>query len=124
NVAARSGDRPGSPPSVGARSPDRVPTEPGSPLDDLTVRELQEALDEELARLPEKYRAPLVLCYLEGATRDEAARQLGWPTSPLKLRVEQGRELLQQRLLKRGMALSAALSAVALTAGPAPAALF
>src|SRR5262249_31007283 len=79
----------------------------GSPLDEITARELQEALDAELARLPEKYHAPLVLCYLEGATRDEAARQLGWPTSTLKLRVEQGRELLRQRLLKRGLALSA-----------------
>src|SRR5262249_4288505 len=91
------------------------------PLNDLTVRELREALDEELARLPERYRAPLVLCYPEGATRDGAARQLGLPTSTLKVRVDQGRERLRQRLLKRGLALSAALSAVAVTAGPAPA---
>ncbi len=97
--------------------------EAGSPLDNLTARELQMALDEELARLPEKYRAPLVLCFLEGATRDEAARQLGWPTSTLKLRVEHGRELVRRRLLKRGLGLSAALSTAAITGGPAPAAL-
>jgi RNA polymerase sigma factor (sigma-70 family) len=95
----------------------------GTPLDEITARELQEALDEELARLPEKYRSPLVLCYFEGATRDEAARQLGWPASTLKLRIERGRELLRQRFAKRGVSLSAALGAVALTDAPASAAL-
>jgi RNA polymerase sigma factor (sigma-70 family) len=95
----------------------------GTPLDEITARELQQALDDELSRLPEKYRAPLVLCYLEGATRDEAAQRLGWPASTLKLRIERGRELLRQRFLKRGVSLSVALGAVALTAGPVPAAL-
>src|SRR5262245_5359000 len=54
------------------------------PVDELTVREANEVLDEELARLPEKFRVPLVLCYLEGLTRDEAAGRLGWPESTLK----------------------------------------
>jgi RNA polymerase sigma factor (sigma-70 family) len=49
------------------------------PLSVLTLREAQFILHEELARLSEKYRAPLVLCNLEGLTRDEAARQLGLP---------------------------------------------
>jgi RNA polymerase sigma factor (sigma-70 family) len=80
-------------------------------LDSITGRELQSALDEELARLPEKVRTPLILCYLEGATRDEAARQLGWPLGTLKSRVERGRELLRVRLTSRGLTLSVALSA-------------
>jgi RNA polymerase sigma factor (sigma-70 family) len=89
---------------------------PADPLAEITGRELHAALDEELARLPDKYRAPLVLCYLEGATRDEAARQLGWPLGTLKSRVERGRALLGARLARRGLALSAALSAGLLTA--------
>ena len=83
--------------------------------DDILARELQSALDEELARLPPRYRAPLVLCYLEGATRDEAARRLGWPLGTLKSRVERGRELLHRRLAARGLTLSAALSTGLLT---------
>src|SRR5262245_48884090 len=50
---------------------------PAAAPDDLTWRELRPLLDEELARLPQRYRAPLVLCYLEGKTRDEAAELLG-----------------------------------------------
>src|SRR5207244_1262081 len=79
------------------------------PLLDLTVRELRQALHEELGRLPEKYRAPLVLCYLEGRTQDEAARQLGWSKSTLRRRLEHGRELLRARLTRRGLSFSAAL---------------
>ncbi len=85
------------------------------PLADLTGRELQAVLDQELARLPEKYRAPLVLCYLEGNTRDEAAQRLRLPVSTLRLRLEQGRNLLRSRLARRGLVLSTALSAALLT---------
>jgi RNA polymerase sigma factor (sigma-70 family) len=62
-------------------------------------------VDEELERLPEKYRAPLLLCYLEEATRDEAAQQLGLSLGTLKRRLEQARQRLRQRLLERGLCL-------------------
>jgi RNA polymerase sigma factor (sigma-70 family) len=93
------------------------------PLAELTVREAQAIVDEELARLPEKYRAPLVLCCLEGRTRDEAARQLGWSASIVKSRLEQGREQLRSRLSRRGLTLPAALVATLLTEQAAPAAI-
>jgi RNA polymerase sigma factor (sigma-70 family) len=78
-------------------------------------RELAAVLDEELGRLSEKYRAPLVLCYLEGLTRDEAAHRLGWAVRTLMRRLERGRELLRHRLTRRGVALSLALCAAALS---------
>src|SRR5262249_52860019 len=78
------------------------------PASDLTWRELQTALHEELQRLPQHYRTPLILCYLGGKTQDEAARQLGWSNGALRGRLDRGRELLRQRLTRRGLALSAA----------------
>src|SRR5262249_50564641 len=70
---------------------------PADPAAELTWRELQVALDAELLRLPEKYRQPLVLCYLEGKTCDEAAQQLHWTLGALKGRLERGRALLGAR---------------------------
>jgi RNA polymerase sigma factor (sigma-70 family) len=90
--------------------------------EDLTWREVRLALDEELARLPERLRAPLVLCYLEGKTRDEAARQLRWTLGTLRGRLDRGRELLCARLTRRGLSFSAAVLACKLGAGAAPAA--
>jgi RNA polymerase sigma-70 factor (ECF subfamily) len=52
-----------------------------------SVVELREVLDEELSHLPEKYRAPLVLCYLEGKTNEEAARLLHWPLGSMSARL-------------------------------------
>ncbi|HEV3447352.1 MAG TPA: sigma-70 family RNA polymerase sigma factor [Gemmataceae bacterium] len=82
--------------------------------DDLSWREMMHQLDAELERLPEKLRAPLVLCYLQGKTRDEAAHELGWTTPTLRGRLERGRRLLRNRLTRRGLSLSAALLAPAL----------
>jgi RNA polymerase sigma factor (sigma-70 family) len=79
--------------------------------DDLTLRELRVILHEELHRLPEKYRAPLLLCYWEGKTRDEAADQLGMTGNAFKKYLERARNLLGSRLARRGLAPSAALFA-------------
>jgi RNA polymerase sigma factor (sigma-70 family) len=84
------------------------PAVPG-PMEDLRVREWQAILHEELARLPQKYRVVLWLCYWEGKTRDEAARQLGLRFGTLRERLERARNLLHSRLLHRGLTPSAAL---------------
>lgn len=94
---------------AGAWSPDHAPARDRDPLAELTARELCGVLDEELQRLPEIYRLPLLLCCVEGKTRDEAARQLGWTTHQVKAGLERGRSRLKQRLARRGIALSAVL---------------
>jgi RNA polymerase sigma-70 factor (ECF subfamily) len=68
--------------------------------------ELRPILDQELSQLPRKYRAPLVLCYLEGKTQQEAAKELGWPSGSMSRRMNRARQLLRDRLAKRGMANS------------------
>ncbi|MCI0737966.1 MAG: sigma-70 family RNA polymerase sigma factor [Gemmataceae bacterium] len=68
-------------------------------------QELLEALGEELQRLPEKYRTPLILCYFEGRTHEEAAQMIGLPRGSMAKRIGEGLELLQMRLLERGFTL-------------------
>jgi RNA polymerase sigma factor (sigma-70 family) len=70
--------------------------------------DLSAVLDEEVRRLPCKYREPLVLCYLEGMTNGEAARQLRCPEGTVVTWLARGREKLRQRLQRRGMVLPAA----------------
>lgn len=74
------------------------------PLDDLTVAELMRALDEEVARLPLVYRAPLLMCFWQGLTQAQAARQLGCTAGSIKARIERGRRRLADRLARRGFA--------------------
>lgn len=92
---------------------------PADPLNEMTARELLAVLDRELLALPESIRAPLVLCYLEGETQDEAARRLGCPHSTLKKRLERGRHRLHAALIKRGVGFSITLLGAIATQGRA-----
>jgi RNA polymerase sigma factor (sigma-70 family) len=80
---------------------------------DMTARELLAALDEELDKLPPLYREPLLLCHLQGLTRDEAAYRLGVPLGTLKIRLERGRKKLHDALIARGLSLGAGLLVLA-----------
>ncbi|WP_435018079.1 sigma-70 family RNA polymerase sigma factor [Tundrisphaera sp. TA3] len=69
-------------------------------------------LHEEIDRLPERYRAPVVLCDLEGRTHEQAARSLGWPVGTVKSRQARARDRLRDRLARRGIAPGLALPAL------------
>jgi RNA polymerase sigma factor (sigma-70 family) len=84
--------------------------------------ELEPWLHQEIARLPEKYRVPIVLCYMEGLTHDDAARRLEWPLGTVKGRLARARDLLRRRLARRGVALSAGSLATSLSSSDAKAA--
>src|SRR5262245_54216552 len=88
---------------------DHLPDPQPGPLADLSARDLLATIDDELGRLPERLRLPVVLCCLDGLSRDEAAIRLGCSFQVLKGRLERGRELLRKRLAARGVSLSAAL---------------
>src|SRR5262249_32311335 len=81
------------------------------PVAEAVWRELRPVLHEEVNRLPAKYRVPVVLCYLQGRTTEEAPRELGWPAGTVKGRLTRARALLRNRLTRRGLVLSAGLFA-------------
>jgi RNA polymerase sigma factor (sigma-70 family) len=91
-----------------------VPRAAADPVADLVGRELRPVLDEELSRLPDKYRAPVVLCYLENMTNAEAARRLGWTRGTVAGRLARARELLRTRLGRRGLTLGGGMLAATL----------
>lgn len=101
------------------------PMPPSEPASDALWRDLRPILDEEVRRLPDRYRTPFVLCCLEGKTNDEAAQVLGCPTGTVLSRLSRARARLRDRLQRRGISLSIGSLTTAVTvssASPAPAA--
>jgi RNA polymerase sigma factor (sigma-70 family) len=91
--------------------------------EDAAQRELRRVVCEEVDRLPDKYRAPIVACFFEGKTHEEAAKQLDWPRGTVAGRLARARELLRRRLLRRGVTLTMGALLTALAVRPAQAAL-
>jgi RNA polymerase sigma factor (sigma-70 family) len=81
----------------------------GASAEDSYLLDLRPLLHEELDRLPDKYRAPIVLCHLEGKTHEQAAQLLHWPIGTVSGRLSRGRELLKSRLERRGLAVPSAI---------------
>jgi RNA polymerase sigma factor (sigma-70 family) len=80
--------------------------DPDPPNHSLEIDALREKLDDELAKLPERQRAPIILCYLQGLTHDEAAKRLRWPVGTVRSRLARGRDTLRQRLSRSGAAIT------------------
>jgi RNA polymerase sigma factor (sigma-70 family) len=92
-----------------------------TPVSDRPVCDLRPVLDEEIARLPEKYRLVVILYYLEGKTVLETARLLGCPKGTVLSRLARARQQLRSRLARRGVALAGGMLAAALVQSSAQA---
>jgi RNA polymerase sigma factor (sigma-70 family) len=114
---ARRGRRPAPQPPA-----DTVAAPAADVADALSWADARRAIDDALAALPESLRLPVVLCYLQGLTRDEAAERLRWSLSTFRGRLERGRDRLHAELVRRGFPLSAGLVAVLLSESTAAAA--
>jgi RNA polymerase sigma factor (sigma-70 family) len=100
----------------------RVPQRPAAdPAHEAAWRELGRLVEDEVSRLPEKYRAVLLLCYWEGTTTEEAACRLGCPVGTVKTRLGKARQLLRERLARRGVTLPAGVLATLLAPAAADA---
>src|SRR5262249_27425190 len=99
-----------------------TPSARAEPSEELSLREALAILDDEVGRLPEKVRARVVWCSVQGRTKEEAAREWGCPAGTLKWRLRRARELLGERLASRGVSLPAGAAAVLLAAGVSEAA--
>jgi RNA polymerase sigma factor (sigma-70 family) len=88
----------------------------------VATRRLHDLLDDELSRLPDKYRVPIVLCDLEGKPIKEAARQLGWPQGTVASRLARARGMLAKRMASHGLAFSGGALAALVTVTTATAA--
>lgn len=87
--------------------------------DEIERRDVRRLIDGAMEELPEKYRAPLTLCYLEGKTNHEAAAALGYPVGSISRRLDRARSLLRKQLVGRGVALALLVAAAAwIVAGP------
>jgi HlyD family secretion protein len=77
-------------------------------------QETEQLLHAEIDRLPERFRAPVILCDLEGRTHEQVARHLGWPVGTVKSRLSRAHERLRDRLRRRGLASEGGLHAIAM----------
>jgi RND family efflux transporter MFP subunit len=98
-----------------ARERPIVDTATADPAARAAWADLRPVLDEEIARLPERYRVPFVMCYLEGRTNGDAARLIGCPEGTVASRLSWARQRLRARLTRRGVTLSAGVLAALLT---------
>ncbi|QJW98943.1 RNA polymerase sigma factor [Frigoriglobus tundricola] len=106
-----------------ARRAKRPALEPApEPAVEPTLQDGMRAIDEALLALPEKLRQPLVLCYLHGLTRDEAAAELGLSATTFRGRLDRGKERFQKELRRRGFPLAIGFVGTVLTTSPLPAA--